>query len=75
MLACTLGCDAVYEHGYVAVTPEGGVQVSPLAAEIPEVEAYIQEKLAGRIVSWWTPSRETYYLWHRTHTFKTAPPL
>ncbi|MDQ0577930.1 hypothetical protein [Streptomyces rishiriensis] len=75
MLACTLGCDAVYEHGYVAVTPEGSVQVSRLAAEIPEVEAYIQEKLAGRIVSWWTPTREPYYLWHRTHTFKSAPPL
>ncbi|MFE7927521.1 hypothetical protein ACFU6S_02085 [Streptomyces sp. NPDC057456] len=75
MAACTLGCDAVYEHGYVTVTSEGAIQVSPLAAEIPEVEAYIEEKLAGRTVSWWTPSRETYYLWHRTHTFKAAPPL
>lgn len=75
MLACTLGCDAVYEHGYVSVTAEGAVQVSPLASEIPEIEAYIQEKLAGRTVSWWTPRRETYYLWHRTHTFKAAPPL
>jgi len=75
MLACTFGCDAVYEHGYVTVAPEGAVQVSPLAAEIPEVEAYIQERLVGRTVSWWTPSRETYYLWHRTHTFKITPPL
>ena len=75
MLACTFGCDAVYEHGYVTVTPEAGIQISPLAAEIPEVEAYIQEKLTGRTVSWWTPSRETYYRWHRTHTFKTTPPL
>ncbi|MFC9173016.1 hypothetical protein ACFWXI_10110 [[Kitasatospora] papulosa] len=75
MLACTFGCDAVYEHGYVTVTPEGIVQVSPLAAEVPEVEAYIQERLEGRTVSWWTPSRETYYLWHRTHTFKATPPL
>jgi hypothetical protein len=74
MLACTFGCDAVYEHGYVAVAPEGTIQVSPLAAGIPEVAAYIQEKLAGRTVSWWTPNREPYYLWHRAHTFKDAPP-
>ncbi|MEU6708094.1 hypothetical protein [Streptomyces wuyuanensis] len=75
MLACTFGCDAVYEHGYVAVAAEGVIQVSPLAAEIPEVAAYIQEKLVGRSVTWWLPSRETYYLWHRTHTFKAQPPL
>ncbi|MFF4147474.1 hypothetical protein ACFY0A_40710 [Streptomyces sp. NPDC001698] len=75
MLACTFGCDAVYEHGYVTVTPEGAIQVSPLAVEIPEVDTYIQQKLVGRTVSWWTPSRETYYLWHRTHTFKAEPPL
>ncbi|MFE2704524.1 MULTISPECIES: hypothetical protein [Streptomyces] len=75
MLACTFGCDAVYEHGYVTVAPEGTIQVSPLATGIPEVAAYIQEKLVGRSVSWWTPTRETYYLWHRTHTFKDQPPL
>jgi hypothetical protein len=74
MLACTFGCDAVYEHGYVTVAPQGAIQVSPLAAAIPEVEAYIQQKLAGRMVSWWKPDREPYFAWHRTHTFKAAPP-
>ncbi|MFF4442024.1 hypothetical protein [Streptomyces sp. NPDC001621] len=74
MLACTLGCDAVYEHGYVTVTPGGAIAVSPLVTEIPEVAAYIQERLASRTISWWTPSREPYYLWHRAHTFKEVPP-
>ncbi|MEU1863685.1 hypothetical protein [Streptomyces gardneri] len=74
MLACTLGCDAVYEHGYVSVTTNGAIQISPLATEIPEVEAYIQDKLTGRTVTWWTPHREPYYAWHRTHTFKDVPP-
>ncbi|MER6280278.1 hypothetical protein ABT202_28955 [Streptomyces sp900105245] len=74
MLACTFGCDAVYEHGYVTVATGGAIQASPLAVEIPEVDTYIQQKLVGRTVSWWTPSRETYYLWHRTHTFKAEPP-
>ncbi|WP_327389887.1 hypothetical protein OG728_11895 [Streptomyces microflavus] len=74
MLACTLGCDAVYEHGYIGVTVDGAIQVSPLAAELPEVKAYIQDKLVGRTVTWWTPSREPYYAWHRAHTFKDIPP-
>ncbi|MDI1454256.1 hypothetical protein NHG22_10580 [Streptomyces sp. ATE26] len=74
MLACTFGCDAVYEHGYVTVTPGGAIAVSPLVDEIPEVAAYIQERLASRTIAWWTPGREPYYLWHRAHTFKEAPP-
>ncbi|MFF1401150.1 hypothetical protein ACFVZD_46560 [Streptomyces sp. NPDC058287] len=73
MLACTFGCDAVYEHGYVTVAAGGTLQVSPLAADSPEVATYIQEKLAGRTASWWNDSREPYYQWHRTHTFKDVP--
>ncbi|MEU3533620.1 hypothetical protein AB0E70_18775 [Streptomyces murinus] len=75
MLACTLGCDAVYEHGYVTVAAKGAIQVSSLAKEVPEVATYIREKLASRIVTCWSPSREPYYQWHRTHTFKDAPPV
>ncbi|MFB8038683.1 hypothetical protein ACFC5Z_38420 [Streptomyces sp. NPDC056004] len=74
MLACTLGCDALYEHGYVAVAPGGAIQVSPLAGTIPEVAVHIQAHLAGRTVTWWNPSREPYYHWHRKHTFKDVPP-
>ncbi|MEV6161513.1 hypothetical protein AB0L71_06245 [Streptomyces sp. NPDC052052] len=74
MLACTLGCDALYEHGYVTVAEGGGIQVSPLAAVIPEIDTHIQERLTGRTVTWWTPQRERYYQWHRTHTFKELPP-
>jgi hypothetical protein len=48
MLACTFGCDAVYEHGYVTVAPGGAVQVSPMAAHLPEVDAYIQQRVRLR---------------------------
>ncbi|MER5417874.1 hypothetical protein [Streptomyces virginiae] len=74
MLACTFGCDALFEHGYVTVAEEGALQVSPLAAAIPEIDTHIQERLAGRTVTWWSPKREPYYQWHRTHTFKELPP-
>ncbi|MFG2950460.1 hypothetical protein [Streptomyces adustus] len=74
MPACTLGCDAVYEHGYVTVAAGGALEISPLAADIPEIAAFLADRLAGRTSGWWTPAREPYYQWHRTHTFKDAPP-
>ncbi|MFE2049707.1 hypothetical protein ACFXAS_14490 [Streptomyces sp. NPDC059459] len=74
MLACVFGCDALYEHGYVAVAPGGDIQTSPLANDVPEVAAYIQEKLASRTVTWWNEEREPYYDWHRMHTFKAGLP-
>lgn len=74
MLACTFGCDALYEHGYVTVAAGGAIRLSSLVEGIREVEAYTEERLAGRTVTWWTPAREPYYQWHRTHTFKEVPP-
>ncbi|MCX5232981.1 hypothetical protein [Streptomyces sp. NBC_00233] len=74
MLACTLGCDAVFEHGYVTVAAGGTIQISPLTGEVPEIGAYIHHQLDGRTVTWWTPNREPYFHWHRTHTYKDAPP-
>lgn len=63
MLACTFGCHSLYEHGYIAVAPAGVIQVSPLAKDLPEVAKHIEEKLAGRTVTWWNEDREKYYQW------------
>lgn len=71
MLACTLGCDALFEHGYVTVDDQGHIQVSHLAADTPDLAAHIKHNnLDGRPITWWNPQREAYYAWHRTHTFK-----
>ncbi|MFD7985473.1 hypothetical protein ACFV4M_19160 [Kitasatospora indigofera] len=74
MLACTFGCDALYEHGYVTVAEGGAIQVSHLASDLPDVGSHIHHNLVGRTVTWWTAAREPYYQWHRTYTFKAAPP-
>ncbi|MER5866125.1 hypothetical protein [Kitasatospora sp. NPDC002040] len=74
MLACTFGCDGLYEHGYITVGDGGALQVSPLAAAMPGVSDHIQQHLAGRTVTWWNPEREPYYEWHRIHTYKASPP-
>ena len=75
MLACTFGCDVLYEHGYITARAGGAVHVSPLAGTSACVAAYIQDTLEGRTVDWWSEDREAYYHWHRTHTFKGSAPL
>ncbi|MFE5595894.1 hypothetical protein [Streptomyces sp. NPDC056549] len=74
MLACTLGCDAVYEHGYVTVNDDGTIQTSPQATDIPEIDAYIHDKLTGRTVTWWTPEpRALLPLAPHPHIQKQSP--
>lgn len=74
MLACTLGCDVLYEHGYVTVATGGALQVSPLATGSGRIADYIAEMLEGRTVDWWSADRELYYEWHRSRTFKKGAP-
>ncbi|WP_369377371.1 hypothetical protein [Streptomyces sp. cg36] len=70
MLACLLGCDSLFEHGFVAVEEGGQLAVSPVAASAPAVVQYIGEHLLGHSIDWWSPEREHYYAWHRAHTFQ-----
>ncbi|TGG78523.1 hypothetical protein D8771_25000 [Streptomyces albus] len=74
MLACLLGCDSLFEHGFIAVDHNGDVQVSEAAENSPTVSKHIDEHLADRHVTWWNPKREKYYAWHRANTFKTGAP-
>jgi hypothetical protein len=74
MLACSLGCDSLYEHGYVTVAEGGMIQVSPLAESMPGVHEHIQTHLVGQTVSWWNAGRAPHFHWHRTHTFKAETP-
>lgn len=70
MLACLLGCDSLFEHGFVAVETGGQLSVSPVAAAAPAVTKYMDEHLVGRSIEWWSADREQYYAWHRSHTFQ-----
>ncbi|MFD9734319.1 hypothetical protein [Umezawaea sp. NPDC059074] len=69
MLACLLGCDGLFERGYIAVGRGGELMVSTKAVESPEVTAMIQSHLQDRVIAWWTENREKYFEWHRTHVF------
>ncbi|WP_433529585.1 hypothetical protein ACQPYA_25430 [Micromonospora sp. CA-263727] len=72
MLACVLGCDSLYEHGFVAVQPGGAIEVSPQVALAPAVAAHCSTVLTRKTTDWWSASREPYFAWHRGHTFRRA---
>lgn len=67
VLACTLGCDALYEQGYLGVDDAGlvtvaGVPPGPLAEHL----AYLD----GRACTEFTPARARYFARHRTGRFR-----
>ncbi|MFB9545688.1 hypothetical protein ACFFR1_19445 [Micromonospora sagamiensis] len=70
MLACVLGCDSLYEHGFIAVQPGGVIEVSPQVALAPAVAAHCSTVLSEKATDWWSPGREPYFAWHRGHTFR-----
>ncbi|MDX3188832.1 hypothetical protein PV458_10545 [Streptomyces sp. MN03-5084-2B] len=69
MLACLLGCDSLFERGYVAVGDNGKILVSNLAQTSSSVAGFVRDHLEERVSAWWTTARDRYYDWHRRHVF------
>lgn len=66
MMICLLGCDALYERGYIAVDNEGIV----IAATGPETEALesVLESLAGNACLRFDEATAGHFGWHRANT-------
>ncbi|MEV6448355.1 hypothetical protein [Amycolatopsis sp. NPDC051716] len=69
MLACVLGCDSLFERGYVAVGDNGKILISSVAQTSSSVAGFVREHLEERVCAWWSPGRDKYYDWHRRHVF------
>ncbi|WP_051759891.1 HNH endonuclease [Herbidospora cretacea] len=69
MLACTLGCDSLYEHGYIGISDDGVVELSPELLKHPHLHAHAQP-LEGRPVAAWTGSSRDYFAWHAANVFR-----
>ncbi|MEV4161416.1 hypothetical protein [Nonomuraea dietziae] len=74
MLNCILGCDALYENGYIGVGPGGEILISGAALNGPGVAEHVDMFLKGRTTPWWSEEREKYFAWHRTRTYKADIP-
>jgi hypothetical protein len=69
MPACVLGCDALYEHGYITVV-DGVVTVNP-KHDLPPDTAQAIAQLDGRKVEHWGAPNATYFQWHHQRHVST----
>ncbi|WP_155338661.1 hypothetical protein [Acrocarpospora corrugata] len=74
MLNCVLGCNALHEHGYIAVGHGGQILISDAALTSAGLARHIGQFLKGRTAPWWNQTREPYFAWHRIRTFKADIP-
>ncbi|MDQ0795127.1 hypothetical protein [Streptomyces sp. B1I3] len=66
MPACLLGCDELFEHGYIYVTETGHVAVSGKAGEHLALKE-AADQLAGKSVGGYSEHRAPYFAWHRNN--------
>jgi hypothetical protein len=64
MPACKLGCDDLFERGYIVVGANGKVSEGFRKATTAAVQNTVTY-LRGKTCSHWTPASEPYFAWHR----------
>jgi len=67
MPMCLMGCDALYEAGYVTIEN----RLVKTVATANDSLQLILNNLSGNICSYWTAEREQYFSWHRNNTFSS----
>jgi hypothetical protein len=71
MLACLLGCDALFEKGWISVDADGLVLVSDAVHQAADAASH----LAGRSVSAHDALSEPFFGWHRSNRLARLPVL
>jgi hypothetical protein len=69
MLACSLGCDALFERGYVSVV-DGKVRAPTLPRDPVDLTDALSS-VDGLTCVYWNPSRRRYYQWHHANRVRT----
>ncbi len=67
MPACLMGCDELFEHGFVYVDTDGVIAASPRSNDTTDLAAAAAH-LAGRTVADYDEHRAPFFAWHREHT-------
>jgi hypothetical protein len=70
MLACTFGCDALYESGWITVDERGHVQTAPPGSLSGGRFRDHLENLDGFRCTAHCQESEPYFAWHRTTMFR-----
>ncbi|GHF86972.1 hypothetical protein GCM10018790_75610 [Kitasatospora xanthocidica] len=72
MAACLLGCDALFEDGFIRVSADGIVEVSQKGAASADLLT-AAKALEGRHCTAHTPESEGYFDWHRNNSAVLPP--
>lgn len=67
MIACQLGCDALYERGYVTVDERGKLRIAQASER--SVRSQLVNRFKGKSFGGDTESRQPYFEWHRQFRF------
>jgi len=67
-LLCLLGCDALYERGFISVGDRGEVLTCRLGS-VPNALRVHLKRLRGGRCSAWNPLAQKYFEWHLRHRF------
>ncbi len=63
MFACVLGCDSLFEHGYVYVAADGSIHSTEQSADNPALETAVAR--LGDTCTAHTDASADYFAWHR----------
>ncbi|WP_457265798.1 hypothetical protein [Pseudomonas sp. P5_C3] len=69
MPICLLGCDRLFENGYIYIDDKGIIQAAKHAKPMAELKAVI-DSLVGNLCTAWGVASEPYFSWHRVHPRK-----
>lgn len=69
MVACSLGCDALYEQGYVSVDEHGMIIATSSDDLTRDVEDHVRF-LAGRTCAVHKDGSGRYFQWHRDNVLR-----
>lgn len=64
MLACSLGCDHLFELGYIYVNEAGIIRSAKSRASWPDAQKAAVDSLVGKSCSAHTSASSTYFAWH-----------
>ncbi|WP_051759534.1 hypothetical protein [Herbidospora cretacea] len=70
MLACNLGCDSLYENGYITVSADGTILLSKDLEQYLALYGHARQRLMGRKAKQWNVDREPYFAWHRPQVYR-----
>ncbi len=65
MAACTLGCDELFERGYLTVDHTGAVELSTTVGAHVDLNNFATP-LAMRQIGDYTPNKARFFAWHRS---------